>query len=332
MNKCAFWRQEVPWLRLIGLALLGVLLSQLDVAAIARVLQTADWVLLMMAIVLNLPMVLLKSLRWQALMHSQDIRYSISKAYLAYFGSIFVGFLTPGRLGEFVKAIHVNHDCEVSIVRAFSSVLADRLFDLYALLLVGVVAVLTLTVGNTQVIALIGSAVLLTVPLGLLLSSTTFGWLQQVSLRLGLWNRKLVSPGNWLLEIRAGLCQLTWLAMLSAIALTALAYGIFFGQCYLLALALGLPATFASVSYAVALGNLVTLLPISISGIGTRDAAIVAYLGMVGVPSETALAFSVLVFLTFYIGGGLIGAAAWWIKPAPLGDLKLFGSSAKHPK
>jgi hypothetical protein len=38
----------------------------------------------------------------------------------------------------------------------------------------------------------------------------------------------------------------------------------------------------------------------------------------VGVTAEQALGFSLLVFATFYIGGGLMGAVAWWIKPAPL--------------
>ena len=87
------------------------------------------------------------------------------------------------------------------------------------------------------------------------------------------------------------------------------------GRCYLLALALGLKTSFIQISFAVALGSLVTLLPISISGLGTREAAIVAYLGTAGVPAEMALSFSLLVFLTFYVAGGLMGAVAWWVKP-----------------
>ena len=66
----------------------------------------------------------------------------------------------------------------------------------------------------------------------------------------------------------------------------------------------------------------VTLLPISISGLGTREAAIVAYLGTIGVPAEAALGFSLLVFVTFYVGGGLMGAAAWWVKPVPLKQMR----------
>ena len=64
---------------------------------------------------------------------------------------------------------------------------------------------------------------------------------------------------------------------------------------------------FVTTSYAVALGSLITLLPISISGLGTREAVMIAYLGTAGISSEAALGFSLLVFFTFYICGGLIG-------------------------
>jgi hypothetical protein len=102
-----------------------------------------------------------------------------------------------------------------------------------------------------------------------------------------------------------------------------LAYGIFFGQCYLLALALGLPLSYLQVSYTVAIGSLVTLLPISISGLGTREAAIIAYLATAGITGEQALGFSLLVFAAFYVAGGLFGAVAWLIKPAPLAALRM---------
>jgi uncharacterized protein (TIRG00374 family) len=272
------------------------------------------------AIVLNVPQISLKVLRWQWLLRSQDIQYRLWPAYLSYFGSIFIGLLTPGRLGEFVKALHVSQDCGIPTARAFSTVLADRLFDLYALLLVGGAALLTLR-GDPDVgraLGLAGLTVLLTLPLVVLLNRQAFGQLQALALRLGPWSQKLFISQGWLMQLRNGLRALTlpWLAR--AAGLTVLAYGIFFAQCYLLAMALGLSVGYAQVSYAVALGSLVTLLPVSISGLGTREAAIIAYLGMAGVPAEGALAFSLLVFATFYVAGGLMGAIAWWVKPVPL--------------
>lgn len=309
-------RSSKNWVRLLGIALLAFLLYRVDIGRLGRVLVSVHPGSLALAVLLNLPQICLKTYRWRRLLyHTQGIHYDQGKAILSYFGSIFIGLLTPGRLGEFVKAVHVCQDCGVSLAQAFSSVLADRLFDLYALLLVGGAAMLTLTEGNTEVLALIVLALLFTLPLVLFLSDTTFGWLQLAGLRLG---HRLFATGSWLQEMRLGLRQLTRLRLLATMGLTVLAHVTFFCQCYLLALALGLRVGFVQVSFAVALGSLVTLLPVSISGLGTREAAIVAYLGTAEVPAEMALGFSLLVFVTFYVTGGLMGAVAWWLKPVPL--------------
>ena len=321
MSRYLSYSNKIPWFRLIGLLLLVVLLWRLDFATLTRIVARTDPYWLALAILLNIPMVGFKALRWQTLLRSQGIYYQTLKAYLAYFGSIFIGFLTPGRLGEFVKAIHLNQDCKLSLSRAFSSVLVDRLFDFYTLLLIGGAALLTLAAANGAVSALIGSIIIFTLPIIFFLNGTTFAWVRQMDRRLGSFGQKLFGPQSWLVDLRADIRRLTGRHLLLATALTVLAYLTFFLQCYLLALALKLPLGYGLVSFAVALGSLVTLLPISISGLGTREAAIIAYLGTVGVPAEAALSFSLLVFMTFYVGGGLLGALAWWLKPVQLSRL-----------
>ena len=128
---------------------------------------------------------------------------------------------------------------------------------------------------------------------------------------------KFFAVDGLLADMRAGLRRLTFKWLVWAVLLTVLAYGIFFGQCYLLAQSLDLDVGFIPIMFAVAYGSLVTLVPISISGLGTREATMIAYLNSAGVNAEAALSFSLLVFVTFYVAGGVIGAVAWWLKPVP---------------
>jgi hypothetical protein len=304
-------------LRSLGLILLIGLLFRVDLHQLVRLMQHAEVLPVIMALLLLLPLITIKTLRWQALLRAQSVHIRIQPALLAYFGSLFIGLLTPGRLGEFVKAVHVRQECGTPLTYAISSVFTDRLFDLYLLLIVGGAALFALAPGNIELGALIGSFVVVTLPLILFLNDYTFGWVQRDW--LSRWQGSHIGrPITWLIEVRSGMCMLSWPRLLSSSGLTMLAYGVFFGQCYLLARALDLDLSFIEVSYAVALGSLVTLIPISISGLGTREAAIIAYLGTLGISAEQALGFSLLVFLTFYLGSGLLGAVAWWIKPAPL--------------
>jgi uncharacterized protein (TIRG00374 family) len=305
-------------LRLAGLVLLAALIARLDLGEIREAIRTADASLIALAVVGVIPLILIKTVRWQGLLRAQAIRMAMWPAFLAYFGSLFIGFLTPGRLGEFIKAVHVSRDCDVPLTQAFTSVLADRLFDLYALMVVGSAALLTRAINGQELIVLVSLVVLMVLPLAVFLNGVTFGWMQRVGLRFGAVGRRLFDAGGILPEVRAGLRQLTLARFAAAVALTIFAYGVYFGQCYLLARALDLPVGFGPVTFAVALGSLITLVPVSISGLGTREAAMIAYLDSAGVQAEAALSFSLLVFVTFYIAGGLIGALAWWIKPAPL--------------
>jgi glycosyltransferase 2 family protein len=310
-------RLLVAWLpRLLGLLLLGVLLVRFDTRRMLQAISTADGSLILLATAGMIPLIAIKTVRWQAVLRAQQVRFPFLPALAAYFGSLFIGYLTPGRLGEFVKAAHVSRRDAVPFGQAFSTVLADRLFDLYALLLVGGAAVANMTTGNL-LITIVGPALVLTLGLVAFLNRSTFGWLGRVASRCERGGR-LAAVGRWVSDTRDGLRQLTTGWLLLAIGLTILAYLLFYGQCYLLALALSLPIDMVRVSMAVALGSLVTLIPISISGLGTREAVIVAYLGNFGVTPEAALGFSFLVFATFYIAGGLMGAVAWWLHPVPL--------------
>lgn len=318
-------KRTFRWTSLIGPILLVLLLWQVDFSALAQALHNATISLFVVALLLNVPLILLKSLRWQGLMSSQRISYPTTQAYLAYHGSIFIGLLTPGRLGEFVKALHISQDCGVSVGEAFASVLVDRIFDLYILLIVGGAALLTLPgwhqSNDTLIVALM--LLLSLIPLMLFLHDGVFGVVRTQGTRLGKAGRWLFAPDSVLMQLRGGLQQISWFRVLTAIALTILSYLLFFGQCYLLAWALQVKLTFVQISFAVAIGSLVALLPISIAGLGTREAAIVAYLGTLGVSAAVALGFSLLMLANFHVINGLMGAIAWWIKPVPLEGLRL---------
>ncbi len=312
-------KPRFPWASLIGLVLLVVLIWQVDYTALIGVFRQAALPLLLLAVLLNIPMLALKTWRWRLILRSQQVDYAIGKAFLAYLGSIFIGLVTPGRLGEFVKMMHVTRDCGVTSARAFSSVLVDRLFDLGMLMLFGGAALLTLGHAGSPLLSFALSVIILAFPFVLFLHPTTFGYMQHMGVKMGRIGTKLFAPDGWVVEMRQGMRELSVGNAVASALLTIAAYAVFFCQCYILALALDMQVGFLAVSYTIALGSLVTLLPISISGLGTREATIIAYLHTLHVPNDLALGFSLLVFGTFYLAGGMMGAVAWWIKPVPLG-------------
>lgn len=335
--------RHVKWFRLLGVLVLLWLVWRSGPIRILQSVSNANLFLVALAVLLNFPLILLKVIRWRSLLQSAQIRYGLVPSSLAYSASIFLGTVTPGRVGEFAKVAQVSQDCDVPMARVFPSVVADRLFDLHALLLVSGWALLSLPTGTGRTgwlsAFLLLAVVLLTGSWVLLSGKQSFSLLRRMGLRGGQLGQRLFAPAGWMVNLHLALRQVTLARLLVATALTTAAYAIFFNQCYLLALSLGLhrppledfagtgQAEFSLISGAVALGNLAALLPVSISGLGTRDAAIVAYLATAGIHAHAALGFSLLVFATFNVGGGLMGAIAWWIKPPSLSRHQLPGSS-----
>lgn len=312
------------WIRLAGIGLLAFLIWKSDIANLRTVLYDTDPVLLSIVIGLNVPHVLLKVVRWRSLLWNQRIIYSFPQASLAHFSSLFIGFISPGRVGDFARVLHIIRDCGASVAKAFSTVLVDRLFDIYAVLLIGGVAFAFLRGDNqaVTVIQIIAIGIIFLSPLIFVVNTAAFTLLQRFTLKLGKWTERLIGPGQWLTRLRDNLRAFTINVLLLGLFLTVISYALFLGQSILLAESLDLNSSFAEISFAVAMGSLAALIPISVSGLGTREAVIVTYLATTGVSSEHALAFSLLLFLNFYVVIGLMGALAWFIKPMPLKDLR----------
>ncbi|MGD9125425.1 MAG: hypothetical protein PVG60_10040, partial [Desulfarculaceae bacterium] len=80
-------------------------------------------------------------------------------------------------------------------------------------------------------------------------------------------------------------------------------------QGYFYLAALGLEVGLADLAITLTLAALASIMPVSIAGIGSRDLALVYFLGVAGISSSGALAFSACILLSvlFTLAGG--GAA-----------------------
>jgi uncharacterized protein (TIRG00374 family) len=147
-----------------------------------------------------------------------------------------------------------------------------------------------------------------------------------LSKRLAAWGLRLVRQLAFLHRFDArltraterfqkGLRPLLTPGLVVPLVLTLMAYALFFGQARLLAVALDLEVGIVYLAVCLSVAGVITLLPISFSGLGTRDAILIALFAPLGLAAEQAVAFSTLFFLTFYVGGGIIGAVAWQLKP-----------------
>lgn len=106
------------------------------------------------------------------------------------------------------------------------------------------------------------------------------------------------------------------IALMPAIALSALLQLSLAACQYLLAIGLGLDTALATFVLIVPITNVIASLPVTINGLGMREAGYLVLLGMAGVSKQQAVALSILYFAAT-LTGGFTGVFAFLTTPMP---------------
>lgn len=312
-------RRARPWLlRAIGLALLAYLVARVGLRDLLRLWASVDRAPLILAGCLAFGMMALKVERWRRLLRLQAIGLRFREAWAAYMAAYTVGTVTPGRAGEFIKVAYVRRRAEASLGTGMASVLLDRLLDVAVLLALA-------ALGLAWIPQFAGLGGLGAWIVGAALASAAGLAALQAGRRRGVWQRVrqtlerrigLDRLGGELRDVRHGLDHLLTLpAMLPAAALTLASWVCLVLACQLIALSLSLVIPFWFLACATAIAGLLSLLPVSIAGIGVRDTALVGVFGLLGISAQASLAYSLLYFAVFNVLLGACGAYHWYRDP-----------------
>lgn len=281
-------------------------LSFVDLQAVWSVLGGASLPLLAVSLLVLLARLPVLAWRWRLLLASHGAPFGAAHLTLLLLVSQSVGTLVPGAFGLDLVRGYYLHRLHVPSRTVVSTVVADRLAGIVALLLISLAsaALAAWTYPPLRRVAAMSGA------LG------TLGVLIVVLLRV--WRRRGYESGRFpaLSPHIAGLVD--DLAAVASdgslgprvLSLSVAAQALGVTAVYLAGLALSAGAAFASYLLFVPLIWLWTLIPVSIGGVGLREGAFLFFFGMIGMAGETALAISLVVsaqtLLQSLIGASLL--------------------------
>ncbi|MHB1319438.1 MAG: lysylphosphatidylglycerol synthase transmembrane domain-containing protein, partial [Anaerolineae bacterium] len=264
--------------------------------------------LLLSAWALFLTGVVIRVLRWRALLHGLGLRppfLLLLKLYLV--GGFFNSFLPSGFGGDVVRVLELGRDAE-DRAAALGTVVVDRLTGILSLLVLGLV-VLPFARGLEPwlvrlfvAVAGAGSAAGALLLEGRLLRRLT-SWLPA---RLS-----LVGQGK-LAQIYAAVTGSGSRAVWLALAYSTLFNLTNIGVHWLCARAVGIDLSLSFYFVVVPLLSLALLVPISVGGLGARDWVAQALLGPTAVPEPTTAAWTLSVWAVTAAVGLIGGAIYLW--------------------
>ena len=299
----------------VGLVLMCLILSRIDYGKLAALFSDLSLRYLVVGLLLLLPAILLRVFRWNLILKKLGIVYPLITTLNIYWIGIFYGTLTPGKAGDLVKLIYLKADRH-PLGDGVVSIILDRLSDLATIVLIGALASFTFLAWSSTL--KIGIFVLLAAGGIYLLLFTDLFW------RLGsklLAGGVATALGTRLAGLRKRIFTVGRNLLLPLILLSLAAWAITFLMGYCIAKALGLSIPYLSICGIISLSSIVAILPISISGIGTRDGVIIILFAGIGFPKEAAVAFSLLLLFSILVNA-FVGGVLYLLRPVPIPSLR----------
>ena len=286
--------------RIIGPILFAWLIYKSDPARIWSYLSKIDPWLPLVALIVSWVALFLKSLRWRSLLVHTDPNLTVGQAFAYYAGGTFWGSITPGKVGEFAKAKYLKGR-GIRYTHGIASIIIDRILDVFLLFCTAIVPLLILfgiprIQGNEPLILCIGLAFIVLVGIGL------GSWAKRVGGKPEIENPSLA---GYLSNAMQWVHQIPLRAWLLALGLGVAATFVFLFQRVILAWSLDLDGEPFFYAGAIAAAALLSALPITVQGVGTRDATLVYMLNQIDVSREEALALSQLILLVMIVNTGI---------------------------
>ncbi len=309
-------------IRGIGIILLIILLISVDFAQLMDNLGNIQPKYLLFASIWLVLIYFFKALRWKVLLKSVSLRYSFLKCLLVFASSNFIAFITPGRVGEIAKAFYLKEDQGVPFSKSFPTVIFDRLFDIYFLLAFSFYGIIKFALhGQFGIYTYLFLLIILLLPFILLFKPISLPLLRFIfSLKVfkSFQERFLLFSESFYGTV----VKLVNPRLVIALILTLSAYLVLFYMGHLLLKSMGITIEFFTIAIFISVANVLSFIPVSVSGIGTREASLVFLFKLIDKPPEEAILFSFLLFFVFYAIGGIYGFIAYTIKPVRFKNLK----------
>lgn len=284
--------KKVPWIRWFqwaGVLLFLYILTRLDFGRIGHQLVSFRLEWLIVYCVSFFGMIYFRALRWQIALGAQQIHFPLRKTLAITAVASFLSIVTPGRLGDFSRVAYLQSDNQ-TISKSLVSVVLDRLYDVILLIFLGVIGLVYFT--KLSITDLSGGLLILAVFLALLLAPSSIRMkLSTVGQRLvkallphGIHIRILTEWNTFREELKRVVLPTAPLMALSSLFV----YACYFTQIYAVASGFGLSVSYVYLALCLSISALVAMLPISIGGLGTREAVFIGLLSRISVSAETA--------------------------------------------
>ena len=300
------FRRMLPGL-LVSVVLIGAILYFVDLKAMVAAVKAANYLLLLVVVVMGVFWLLVRGLVWRTLLRN---RASFRDVFLTLMEGYLLNNFLPFRLGEIGRAFLLSRKSELKFVEILPTIIIERVTDLAfsAAIFVAAVPFVVGAAGAGQIGFIVGGAVIVGL-VAMYLLARNRQWALDAFHRLShRWPVLQSTGGSFLEAFFTGLEVLTDPGLFARFfLLMMLNWGMAIIQYFLLARAFFPQATLVWGMFllgAAAFGGAIPSLP---GGVGTLEGAMAGALTLLSGDQSTALAVALTSHAINYLYSGVFG-------------------------
>lgn len=251
--------------------------------------------------------ILLRSYKWYFVLSRKIADISFKKATISLLAGSAIGLFTPGKIGELSRMLFLRVKEKRTMI---GITLYDRLSDLYAIFFLAVAGSLYMFYisGAYFPILLISSALISSLTILLFFPNTIAGFISKIySDRRPPFFKEIYPRNASITEVYEGFSYKRKDIFIS-LGLALIIFLVSYLQGFIILKGVGYEIPYYLFVIFFSLIALITVLPISISGIGVREGAAVLILSKYGIPADAAVIFSLVWFLMDNIFQAVLGS------------------------
>jgi uncharacterized protein (TIRG00374 family) len=290
----------------IGILILLFVINTIGIQKVLASVLAANVLYLAVAFLLMFGVVFFQSLRWKYVLKAQSIEIDTIDIMKIWLIGWYYGVITPGKIGSFIRIKYLMDKTGKSLGKCTSNIMLDRLLDMLALLSLASVGALIVSKEFSDAYLIILIFLFLILSLWILIDKEKTRILAKIFFNIAIPNNlksKSIEIFNSFYENipeKKTLFPLFIFSLFNWVFLQTVIY--------IVALAFSVEVPYYLFITVVPIASVVGLIPITISGLGTREAALITLFLVYGVAPEKTMAFSLTGFVISNILMAIPGA------------------------
>ena len=309
-------------LPIIGILIFLYIIINLDINEIFSAFSKINPIYSFLAFFSVVPIILLSNIQWQILLKKQKIRvsfwYSIKNMFIGYF----YGFISPGGIGAYTRALYLQHESKSPLPKCISNIIIFNTLDYITLLLFGAVGAIFLSSKFHYLFFVI------IIVLSIVFALFFFFFNKEKSkiIFIKLVKSRIFSTVKDRLEnsIDSFYEDLPkFRDVLIPFSLSIIGWILRFTELFLISKLFGFDIPFFYFILILAVANVISSIPISIYGLGTREASLISLFTIFNVVAEDVVSLSLFWFAVIWLTPSIFGAIVTFFETKKFNEFEL---------